>query len=302
VEAEWNQLRGGPSTLVREEVARVSGRFTQPGYIELADIDATAASDEPAFAAWLRRNVHPHRVPGYAAVSLSLKTRDTPPGDATAAQMRAIADLSEQFSFGELRVTHEQNLLFADVERSRLHELWLRLRGLDLATPNIGLLTNIIACPGGDFCSLANAKSLPIAQAIQDAFDDLDFVHDIGELDLNISGCINSCGHHHVGHIGILGVDKNGAEYYQVTIGGHQGGNGAGRPAAIGRIIGPSFSDQEIPGVVRRLVECYIAHRDSEAERFVDTVHRVGISPFKEYAYERADREADTDERPLALA
>ena len=283
----------------------MAGRFTQPAYRNLADHQATLkvlGTSEPAFAAWLRRNVHPHRVTGYAAVSLSLKTRDVPPGDATAAQMRAIAELAERFSFGELRVTHEQNLLFTDVEQLRLHELWRALQELGLATANIGLLTNIIACPGGDFCSLANAKSLPIAQAIQTAFDDLDFVHDIGELDLNISGCINSCGHHHVGHIGILGVDKNGAEFYQVTIGGHQGGNGAGRAAAIGRIIGPSFADHEVPGVIRRLMTCYLERRDSEVERFVDTVQRIGIEPFKDYAYERADRQSTTDHRSLVLA
>jgi sulfite reductase (NADPH) hemoprotein beta-component len=192
--------------------------------------------------------------------------------------------------------------LFTDVEQSRLHELWQVLREIGLATANIGLLTNIIACPGGDFCSLANAKSLPIAQAIQEAFDDLDFVHDIGELDLNISGCINSCGHHHVGHIGILGVDKNGEEFYQVTLGGHQGGNGTARTATIGRIIGPSFADHEVPGVIERLIGCYLKHRDSEAERFVDTVHRIGIEPFKESAYGRSDRKTAADDRSLALA
>lgn len=305
IEAEWAHLQGGTSTLTAQEVARVAGRFTQPVYRDLPDdtraIGAAAAS-QPAFASWLKRNVHPHRVTGYAAVSLSLKTRDAPPGDATSEQMRAIADLAERFSFGELRVTHEQNLLFTDVEQSRLHELWRALQEIGLATANIGLLTNIIACPGGDFCSLANAKSLPIAQAIQEAFDDLDFVHDIGELDLNISGCINSCGHHHVGHIGILGVDKHGAEFYQVTIGGHQGGCGTARAAAIGRIIGPSFADHEIPGVVQRLVACYLKHRDSEAERFVETVHRIGIEIFKESAYERTDRAAATGDRSLVLA
>lgn len=304
VEAEWLQLRGGAATLTQEEVDRVSARFTQPAYQSVGSEHAEGglAISEPAFTAWRKRNVHPHRIPGYAAVSLSLKTRDIPPGDATAAQMRAIADLAERYSFGELRVTHEQNLLFSDVEQRHLHELWLALRELGLATANIGLLTNIIACPGGDFCSLANAKSLPIAQSIQAAFDDLDFVHDVGELDLNISGCINSCGHHHVGHIGILGVDKNGAEFYQVTIGGHQGGNGVGRAAAIGRIIGPSFADHEVPGVVRRLIECYLERRDSDAERFVDTVHRIGIDPFKDYAYGRADRTSATHDRPLAVA
>ncbi len=225
VEAEGLQLQGGAATLTQEEVERVSARFTQPAYQSVGSENAAGglATSEPAFAAWRKRNVRPHRIPGYAAVSLSLKTRDIPPGDATAPQMRAIADLAERYSFGELRVTHEQNLLFSDVEQRHLHELWLALRELGLATANIGLLTNIITYPGGDFCSLANAKSLPIAQVIQAAFDDLDFVHDVGELDLNISGCINPRGRHHVGHIGILGVDKNGAEFYQVTIGGHQG-------------------------------------------------------------------------------
>ncbi len=290
VEAEWAQLAGGPSTVTADEIERIAGRFTCPAWRTLPaqspGVDR-AAADTPAFAAWLRRNVHPHRASGYAAVTLSLKPRDVPPGDATADQMDAVADLADRFGFGELRVTHEQNLLLPDVERERLPELWEALRPLGLATPNAGLVTNIVACPGGDFCSLANARSLPVAQSIQQAFDDLDFVHDIGELDLNISGCINSCGHHHVGHIGILGVDKNGAEFYQVTIGGHQGGNGAGRPASIGRIIGPAFSGDEVAPVVRRLIACYLQHRDSEAERFVDTVHRLGIDLFKEHAYGR---------------
>ncbi len=290
VEAEWAQLAGGPSTVTADEIERIAGRFTRPAWRTLPaqspGVDR-AAADTPAFAAWLRRNVHPHRASGYAAVTLSLKPRDVPPGDATADQMDAVADLADRFGFGELRVTHEQNLLLPDVERERLPELWEALRPLGLATPNAGLVTNIVACPGGDFCSLANARSLPVAQSIQQAFDDLDFVHDIGELDLNISGCINSCGHHHVGHIGILGVDKNGAEFYQVTIGGHQGGNGAGRPASIGRIIGPAFSGDEVAPVVRRLIACYLQHRDSEAERFVDTVHRLGIDLFKEHAYGR---------------
>jgi sulfite reductase (NADPH) hemoprotein beta-component len=305
VEAEWRHLAGGPSTVTGDEVDRIAANFTRPAWRTLPEdspeIDR-AAAETPAFAAWLRRNVHAHRAIGYAAVTLSLKSRDAPPGDATAEQMESVADLADRFGFGELRVTHEQNLLLPDVERGRLFELWGALRPLGLATPNAGLITNIIACPGGDFCSLANARSLPVAHSIQQAFDDLDFVHDIGELDLNISGCINSCGHHHVGHIGILGVDKNGAEFYQVTIGGHQGGNGAGRPAAIGRIVGPSFSGDEVAGVVRRLIACYLEHRDSEAERFVDTVHRLGLDLFKERAYERADHRPDADPRPLEVA
>ena len=305
VEAEWAQLAGGPSTVTTDEIDRIAGRFTRPARralpAESPGIER-AAADTPAFAAWLRRNVHPHRATGYAAVTLSLKPRDVPPGDATADRMDAVADLADRFGFGELRVTHEQNLLLPDVERGRLFELWEALRPLGLATANAGLITNIVACPGGDFCSLANARSLPVAASIQEAFDDLDFVHDIGELDLNISGCINSCGHHHVGHIGILGVDKNGAEFYQVTIGGHQGGNGTGRPASIGRIIGPAFSGDEVAPVVRRLIACYLEHRDSEAERFVDAVHRLGIDLFKEHAYGRADHRPDAGHRSLEVA
>jgi sulfite reductase (NADPH) hemoprotein beta-component len=290
VEAEWRHLKDGPATLTEAEVRRVAGRFTRPAYEALDDV---ALPQEGPFGAWRRRNVHPHKRPGYAAVTLSLKKTGMPPGDATDAQMDAVADLAGRYSFGELRVTHEQNLVFADVRQDRLQALWRELKLLGLATPNIGLLTNIIACPGGDFCSLANAKSIPVAESIQRLFDDLDYLHDIGELDLNISGCMNSCGHHHVGHIGILGVDKNGAEWYQVTIGGSQS------PAALGKVIGPSFAQHDVPWVVERLIEVYLAARESEAERFVDTVHRIGIEPFKERVYvhphsPRRDREPVT--------
>ena len=227
VEAEWAHLKDGPATLTEEEVRRVQGRFTRPAVRAAAAVTMPAMlarlAAEPAFAAWAKRNVHPHKVPGYAAVTLSLKKTGVPPGDATADQMDAVADLADRYSLGELRVSHEQNLILADVRQSELHALWQEAKALGLATPNIGMITNIIACPGGDFCSLANAKSIPVAQAIQERFDDLDYVHDIGELDLNISGCMNSCGHHHVGHIGILGVDKNGEEWYQISIGGNQG-------------------------------------------------------------------------------
>ncbi|HXV07027.1 MAG TPA: nitrite/sulfite reductase, partial [Burkholderiales bacterium] len=223
VEAEWAHLKDGPGTLAAEEIERIASRFTRPAYLRLPDTDAGYESRlkaEPAFARWVSRNVHPHKVPGYAAVTLSLKKTGVPPGDATDVQMDAVADLADRYAFGEVRVTHEQNLVFADVPKRDLHALWLELKALGLATPNIGLLTNIIACPGGDFCSLANAVSIPVAEAIQQRFDDLDYLYDIGELDLNISGCMNSCGHHHVGHIGILGVDKNGEEWYQISIGG----------------------------------------------------------------------------------
>ena len=209
---------------------------------------AAAVVDSRPFENWVGRNVHPHKVPGYAIVTLSLKKTGVPPGDVTSDQMDAIADLADRYSFGELRVSHEQNLVFTDVKQGELLALWRELKALGLATPNVGLLTNIVCCPGGDFCSLANAKSIPIAEAIQRRFDDLDYLHDIGELDLNISGCMNACGHHHVGHIGVLGVDKNGSEWYQVTIGGTQGEH-----AAIGRVIGPSFAADEMPDVVARL-------------------------------------------------
>ncbi len=281
VEAEWEQLRDGPSTLTRAEVRRVESRFTQPRYEALEDLHLAPSGP---FGAWLKRNVFPHKRPGYAAVTLSLKKTGVPPGDATDAQMDAVADLADAYSFGELRVTHEQNLVLADVRQDRLDALWVELKALGLATPNVGLLTNIIACPGGDFCSLANAKSIPVAEAIQRLFDDLDYLHDIGELDLNISGCINSCGHHHVGHIGVLGVDKQGAEYYQITIGGNQGS-----PAAVGKVIGPAFAQHEVPWVVERLIQAYLERRESEHERFVDCVHRLGIEPFKENVYGHAD-------------
>jgi len=280
VEAEWVDLKDGPETLSQEEFDRVAQWFQPHGYEELNDIDPAAEhADNRAFANWINRNVKPHKVPGYAAVVLSLKKTGVPPGDATAEQMDFVADLADKYSFGELRVTHEQNLVLADVEQSKLFELWQLAKARGLATPNIGLLTDIIACPGGDFCSLANAKSIPIAAAIAERFDNLDFQHDIGDIELNISGCINACGHHHVGAIGILGVDKDGSEWYQVSIGGSQGIN-----AAIGKIIGPSFSAQQMPEVVGRLLEVYVRER-YEGERFVDTAQRLGVAPFKEYVY-----------------
>jgi len=298
VEAEWANLRDGPATVTREEIRRIEARFTRPQYEPLQDL--SFADVHGPFAAWRRRNVHAHRRPGYAAVTLSLKKTGVPPGDVTSAQMEAVADLADRYSFGELRVTHEQNLAFADVKQADLHALWQELRALGLATPNVGLLTNIISCPGGDFCALANAKSIPVAEAIQRRFDDLDYLHDIGELDLNISGCMNACGHHHVGHIGILGVDKNGEEWYQVEIGGNQGEIRPGVPASLGKVIGPSFARADVPDVVERLIETYLALRDSEHERFVDVVHRVGVEPFKKSVYGHPDqRQAD---RRAALA
>ena len=287
VQAEWKHLKDGPSTVTAEEIERIRGRFTRPSYRKLPAGDAyveTLRAAEPAFARWLERNVHPHRVPGYACVTLSLKKPGVPPGDVTGEQMLAIADLADEYSFGELRVTHEQNLVFADVETGRLHALWQSVRALGLATPNIGLLTNIICCPGGDFCSLANAASLPVADAITSRFDDLDYLYDIGEIDVNISGCINACGHHHVGHIGILGVDKAGEEWYQITVGGRQGND-----ARIGRIIGRSVARHEVADVVSRLIDVYLERRDEPGERFIDVVDRLGIDPFKERVYAHLD-------------
>jgi len=289
VEAEWAHLKDGPATLIHEEIERVAARFTRPKYEPLADIDLRTVN-VPGFANWLKRNVQPHKVPGYAAVTLSLKKTGVPPGDVTSDQMDAIAGLADRYSFGELRVSHEQNLVLADVRQADLVAVWREARALGLATPNLGLLTNIISCPGGDFCALANAKSIPVAEAIQRRFDDLDYLHDIGELDLNISGCMNACGHHHVGHIGILGVDKNGEEWYQIEIGGNQGEIRPGLKAALGKVIGPSFARAEVPEVIERLIDCYLARRDSEAERFIDVVNRIGIAPFKEYVYGNADQ------------
>ena len=236
----------------------------------------------------MKRNVHPHRQQGYAAVTLSLKKTGVPPGDATADQMDAVADLADRYSFGELRVSHEQNLILADVRVSELHAIWQEAKALGLATSNIGLITNIIACPGGDFCALANAKSIPVAQAIAERFDNLDYQHDIGELDLNISGCMNSCGHHHVGHIGILGVDKNGAEWYQISIGGNQGLTRPGAPAGLGKVIGPSFAQREVPDVIEELINVYLERREAPEERFIDVVWRIGVEPFKERVYGKA--------------
>ncbi|MBC7686357.1 MAG: nitrite/sulfite reductase [Bdellovibrionales bacterium] len=280
VEEEWQDLKDSPSTLTQEEMARVAAYFTPHAYESLANIDVRADhADNKAFANWLARNVKAHKVSGYAIVLLSLKKTGVPPGDATATQIDFVADLAERYAFGELRVTHEQNLVLADVKQSDLFKLWQEVKAQGLATPNIGLLTDIICCPGGDFCSLANAKSIPIAAAIAERFDNIDFQHDIGDIELNISGCINACGHHHVGSIGVLGVDKDGSEWYQVSIGGAQGNN-----SAIGKIIGPSFSALQMPEVIDRLLQVYVRER-TEDEKFVDTAQRLGIAPFKEHVY-----------------
>lgn len=289
VDEEWQHLKDGPNTITEAELARVSQYFTAMPYESLPAHDAgfdSAIASNPAFAAWVKRCVHAHKQPGYRAVTLSLKPHGKAPGDISSVQMHVVADLAEKYSFGELRASHEQNLILTDVKLSELYSVWEIARANGLATPNIGLLTDIICCPGGDFCSLANAKSIPIAEAIQMQFDNLDYLHDIGELELNISGCMNACGHHHVGHIGILGVDKDGSEWYQVTIGGKQGND-----ASLGTVIGRAFAAEEMPGVVQRLIEVYLRERTDE-ERFIDTVRRIGITPFKEHVYAKQEEAA----------
>lgn len=284
VEKEWSHLKDTEARLPQQEINRVQSFFTEPDYEALTNIDLNdlALSAEHDFQLWLRRNVHPHKKPGYSAVTLTLKATADAPGDASAEQLEAISDLADQFSFGELRVSHEQNLIFSDVPQRQLHKLWLRLKPLNLATPNQGLLTDMICCPGGDFCALANARSIPLAEMIQRRFDDIDFLHDIGELDLNISGCMNACAHHHVGHIGILGVDRKGEEYYQVQVGG-----ASGHDASLGKILGPSFKMDEVPDVIDKILSTYVELRTPE-ERFVDTCRRVGVQPFKEKVYAKA--------------
>ena len=285
VEGEWAHIANGDDNFTQAEWDRVAKHFTKPAYKNLSAltteqiIAAAPESEQAAFARWHERNVRAHQVAGYASVILSLKHHGIAPGDATTAQMNAIADLADQFSFGELRATHEQNLVLADVEQTQLLALWQEAKKQKIALPNIGLLTDIIACPGGDFCSLANAKSLPIAKAIQERFDNLDYLYDLGDISLNISGCINSCGHHHVGNIGVLGVDKDGEEWYQITLGGEQGND-----AAIGKVIGPSFYADEIPDVMTSIIDTYVGQR-GEQESFIETYRRLGVAPFKEAAY-----------------
>ncbi|WP_064118285.1 nitrite/sulfite reductase [Pseudomonas fluorescens] len=283
VEEEWQHLKDGPAQLTEDEYQRVASAFVPPVYHSLADTDldfGTRLAESPAFARWVARNVQPHKVPGYTSVVLSTKPgMAAPPGDVTGVQMLAVADWSQRFGFGEIRIAHEQNIVLPDVAKTDLYALWQLACKHDLGSANVGLLTDIIACPGGDFCALANAKSIPIAQAIQARFDNLDYLHDLGDISLNISGCMNACGHHHIGNIGILGVDKNGSEWYQITLGGAQG-----KHSALGKVIGPSFSAAEVPQVIERIIGTFVRYREHE-ELFVDTVARIGLEPFKERVY-----------------
>ena len=283
VEEEWAHLKDGPETLTDSAVTKATSYFPEPERREVSAeaIEAyeTLRRENRAFARFVTNNVVGHKVPGYKAVTLSLKRRELAPGDVTADQMDAVADLAEQYGFGELRVTHEQNLVLSDVPVDELETLWKALEELGMANPTVGTLADMICCPGGDFCSLANAKSIPIAQALQDRFEDLDFLYDLGPLDLNISGCMNACGHHHVGNIGILGVDKKGQEFYQVSLGGRSDDN-----ATLGKILGPSFNAEDMPNVIDKVLQVYVEQR-LEDEVFVDTYHRIGMKPFKERVY-----------------
>ena len=285
VENEWKTLKNGPSTLTTDEIERVKSFFTAPNYDPQAAANLSsfeqAKSQNPEFAAWVKRNIHTHKEPGYSIVTFSLKRTGTPPGDVTDKQMEALAQLADQYSFGELRVSHSQNVILSDVKLTDLYDLWKEAKMAGIATPNLGLLTDMICCPGGDFCALANAKSIPVAEKIQQRFDDLDYLYDIGDLELNISGCMNACGHHHVGNIGILGVDKKGEEFYQISLGGS-----SGQDAAIGKILGPSFAAQDIPDVLEKIIHVYKEHR-TEEELFIDTFNRIGMQPFKETVYEK---------------
>ncbi|MFT6387753.1 MAG: sulfite reductase (NADPH) hemoprotein beta-component [Cellvibrionaceae bacterium] len=284
VEAEWAHLKDGPATLTQAEIERAKRFFTEPAYdrfdanSEQAKVNSLAA-DNIAFSKWLTRNTFEHKIAGYAAVVLSLKPTGVAPGDITDRQLDIIADLADQYSFGEARTTHEQNIVLADIKQSELFELWKKVKTAGFATPNIGTLTDMICCPGGDFCSLANAKSIPVAEAIQRRFDNLDYVYDIGDLDINISGCMNACGHHHVGHIGVLGVDKKGAEFYQIQLGGNSNEN-----AALGKVLGPAFDAEDVPDVIATLLNLYVKKRN-EDELFIDTYNRIGLAPFKELVY-----------------
>ena len=279
VEAEFAQIKDSMQ-VDAQLMADLDAVFTPPAYQDLPDLDLSAQfAAESKFANWYRHNTHAHKVSGYRIVTISLKRAGIAPGDLTDSEMELIADLADQYSFGELRNTHEQNIVLADVPQSALFELWQTLEQHHMARAHIGFLTDIVCCPGGDFCSLANAKSIPIAEAISRRFDDLDSVYNLGKIDLNISGCMNACGHHHVGHIGILGVDKKGAEFYQVSLGGN-----ADHDASLGDILGPSFGADDMADVVEEILNTYLDNRQGE-ERFLDTYRRIGLTPFKERVY-----------------
>lgn len=281
VEEEW-QLTKATNLLTDERINQIKTHFAAPLYETNAALDSEFSAhkqENPAFATWCKYNTADHKVPGYRAVFLSLKAPDVPPGDMTHTQLDAVADLADIYTFGEIRVTHRQNLVFADVKQSDLFILWQKLAQLNLATPNIGTVTDMICCPGLDFCSLANAGSIGIAKEINLALDDMDYIHDIGELKINMSGCMNGCAHQSVGHIGILGVDKKGTEWYQLTLGGS-----SDNEAAIGERLGPAVAKDEVTKAIVTILDVYVKQR-LEEESFLDMVKRVGIEPFREQVY-----------------
>ncbi len=283
---EWALIKDSALTLTEEEIARCQGFFDDPDYQLLSDSPPELTQNlqrDILFAAWHTQNVRPHKKDGYAIVTVCFKETGVAPGDVTDRQLEQIADLADQYSFGEIRISHHQNIVMADVRQDQLFDLWQALKTGAMASHNLGLLTDVICCPGGDFCALANAKSIPIAEAIQRKFDDLAELTDIGQMNINISGCMNACGHHHVGNIGILGVDKKGEEYYQVSLGGS-----SKNEASLGKIIGPSFAQEEIPDVVKKIVGVYKDNRNKD-EKFIDTFNRIGLDPFKEKVYAKAD-------------
>ncbi|MES1156543.1 MAG: nitrite/sulfite reductase [Alphaproteobacteria bacterium] len=283
VEEEWLQIRDGDLKLPDEEIARIRAYFAPPPFEDLPGRSVAferAKAESAEFARWARLNLHPHRVPGYAIATISLKPIGGVPGDATAEQMDLVADLAERFSFDEVRVTHEQNLVLPHVKQDDLFALWTLLKNAGLATPNAGLISDIIACPGLDYCDLANARSINIAQGISEKFADLEAQEKIGELKIKISGCINACGHHHVGHIGVLGVDKHGEEFYQILLGGRADEN-----ARLGKITGRGMAGEAVPDAIARVVSRYLELRSDETERFIDAFERVGAEPFEEALY-----------------
>ncbi|WP_305856813.1 nitrite/sulfite reductase [Balneatrix alpica] len=283
VEKEWAHLKDSELTLDEAEVQRLKGYFTEPAYqsesAAFAGLTEQLASNSD-FRVWYERNTREHRVAGYRIVVLSLKPLLAAPGDCTAEQMDAIADLADEYSFAEVRVTHDQNLVLADVAERDLFAVWQRAQQINVARPNVGSVTDMICCPGFDFCSLANAQTIPVAEAINQRLEQLDFVHDLGDISLKMSGCMNACGHHHVGNIGILGVDKKGEQWYQITIGGS-----AAEDASLGKVIGKAVHQSEVPDTIATLLQVYVDVRESEEESFLETVRRVGVEPFKERVY-----------------
>ena len=285
VEAEWAHIREGAMRLSQEEIDRVAAFFEPPAYRRLEPSDTHVAAlrlgRDRTLGRWVASNVLPHKVPGYSIAMISLKPKGKPPGDATAEQMELVAELADQFGFGRIVVTHDQNLVLPDAESTRLPELHARLSALDFAEPNVGKVTDIIACPGLDYCNLANARSIPVATRIGEHIEDLDYLHDLGDISLNISGCINACGHHHVGNIGILGIDKQGEEFYQLRLGGSSADD-----ASLGKIVGPAFPSDEIVGAIDAVLRTYLEWRESSEETFLDYVRRAGFEPFKRALYD----------------